>query len=112
MRGGEVGLVRESLREGELLLKNAPALVKPMPLVVPAYRWYERLYYGLGLTLYDLLAGKQGIKRTGHLNREQALERIPNLSKEGLYGGTLDWDSQFDDARLALAIAKEAVGHG
>ncbi|MGB0152383.1 MAG: glycerol-3-phosphate dehydrogenase/oxidase [Verrucomicrobiales bacterium] len=112
LRGGEVGLVRESLRERGLLLKNAPALVKPMPFVVPAYRWYERLYYGIGLTLYDLLAGKLGIKRTGHLNREQALERIPNLRKEGLYGGTLYWDGQFDDARLALAIAKEAAGHG
>ena len=83
-----------------------------MPFVVPAYRWYERLYHGIGLTLYNLLAGKLGIKRTGHLNREQDLERIPNLSKEGLYGGTLYWDGQFDDARLALAIAKEAVGHG
>lgn len=112
LRGGEVGLVRESLRERELLLKNAPALVKPMPFVVPAYPWYERLYYGIGLTLYDLLAVKLGIKRTGHLNREQALERIPYLFKKGLYGGTLYWNGQFDDARLALAITKKAVGHG
>ena len=112
LRGGEVGLVRESLRERGLLLKNAPTLVHPMPFLVPAYRWYERLYYGIGLTLYDLLAGKLGINSTGHLDRGEALERIPNLRKEGLYGGTLYWDGQFDDARLAVAIAKGAADHG
>lgn len=112
LRGGEVSLVRESLRERGRLLRNAPGLVKSLPFVVPAYRWYDRFFYGAGLTLYDLLAGKLGIRSTEHLSRSRTLERTPNLREEGLRGGTLYWDSQFDDARLAVAMARTAAEHG
>jgi glycerol-3-phosphate dehydrogenase len=112
LRSGEVGLVRESLRERGRLLKNGPNLVTPLAFVVPAYRWYERFFYGVGLFLYDLLAGRLGIARTGFLSARKVLEKVPNLRKPGLYGGTLYWDGQFDDSRLALAIAKTAVEQG
>jgi len=114
LRGGEVGLVRESLRERRRLLRNAPGLVRPQAFLVPAYRWHERILYGVGLTLYDLLGGASdpGMGRTGHLSASAAWERIPNLARPGLRGGTLYWDGQFDDARLAVALAKTASAHG
>ncbi|MCB1078360.1 MAG: FAD-dependent oxidoreductase, partial [Verrucomicrobiae bacterium] len=112
LRNGELGLVRESLRERGRLLRHAPNLVKPLPFVVPGYRWHERFFYGAGLTAYDLLAGQLGIGRTKHLCRDEVIERIPNLRRRELHGGTLYWDAQFDDARLAVALARTAVKHG
>ena len=112
LRGGEFSLVYEALIERGRLLKNAPNLVHPLSLVVPAYRWYDRFYYGTGLTLYDLLAGKFGIQSTKHLSKEKTLEVCSNLNQENLRGGTLYHDAQFDDARLAIAMAKTADAEG
>jgi glycerol-3-phosphate dehydrogenase len=112
LRNGEIGLVRESLRERGRLLRNAAGIVEPLAFVVPAYRWHERLFYGTGLSIYDRLAGDLGIGRTGHLDRKAVSSRIPNLRRRGLRGGTLYWDGQFDDAALALAMARTAVAHG
>ena len=112
LRGGEIGLVRESLRERGRLLKNAPDLVKPLAFVVPAYRWYERFFYGTGLTLYDALAGQLGIHSTEHLSSTDTSLEVPNLKSDGLYGSTLYWDGQFDDARLAVAMARTATDKG
>lgn len=112
LRNGEIGLVRESLRERGRLLRNAPGLVEPLSFVVPAYRFYERVFYGTGLTLYDQLAGDWGIGRTGHLSPGEVRDRIPNLRQRGLRGGTHYWDGQFDDAALALAMARTAVVEG
>lgn len=112
LRNMEIGLVRESLRERGRLLQNAADLVKPLAFIVPGYRWYERFYYGAGLTLYDALAGKLGIGRTGHLSTAAVSEKVPNLRREGLRGGTLYWDAQFDDAVLAVVMARTAVANG
>jgi len=112
LRNGEIGLVRESLRERGRLLRNAPGLVEPLAFVVPAYRWYERFFYGTGLAIYDRLAGDLGIGRTGHPGRGAMMARVPNLRRRGLRGGTLYWDGQFDDAALALAMARTAVSLG
>lgn len=112
LRNGEIGLVRESLRERGRLLKNAAGLVEPLPFVVPAYRWYERFFYGTGLTIYDGLAGDLGIGRTEHPGSAETKRRVPNLRRKGLHGGTLYWDAQFDDAALALAMARTAVAQG
>ncbi len=112
LRNGEIGLVRDSLRERGRLLKNAPHLVGALPFVVPGYRWHERFFYGVGLTMYDLLAGKLGVGKTGHLSRDGVLDRVPNLSPDGLRGGTLYWDGQFDDARLCVALARTAAARG
>lgn len=112
LRNGEIGLVRESLRERGRLLRNAAGIVEPLAFVIPAYRGYERFFYGTGLAIYDRLAGDLGIGRTGHLNRRAVLSRVPNLRTRRLRGGTLYWDAQFDDAALALAMARTAVAHG
>ncbi|MDF1755693.1 MAG: glycerol-3-phosphate dehydrogenase/oxidase [Verrucomicrobiales bacterium] len=112
LRGGEVSLVHEALHERGRLLKNAPNVVKPIPFIVPAYRWYDRIFYGTGLSLYDMLAGKLGIGKTGHFSLKQTLEETPNINPKGLRGGTYYWDAQFDDARLAIAMAKTAASRG
>lgn len=112
LRGGEVSLVRESLEERGHLLRNAPGLVEPLSFAVPAFRWFDRGYYGAGLVLYDLLAGKLGIGSTRDLSREKISRLVPNLRQEGLRGGTQYWDGQFDDARLAVALARTAVREG
>lgn len=109
LKQGNVKLVRESLRERALLLRNAPDLVKLIPFVLPNYAWWERPYYGVGLKLYGLLAG-HGNSR--HLTRAQVLERLPTLKADELRGGIEYVDGQFDDARLAMALARTAAEHG
>lgn len=101
---GNVGLVREALRERGLLRKNAPHLVHDLGFVVPAYDWWAGPYYGLGLKLYDVLAGKQNLGSSQQLSREAALERTPTLRQDGLRGAVLYHDGQFDDARLAVTL--------
>lgn len=97
-------LVRESLREREWLLTNAPSLVTLREFVIPAFRWWERYYFGAGLKLYDALAGKLGGRKSRLLGREEVLERLPGIQSEGLVGGISYWDGQFDDAKLAMAL--------
>ena len=109
---GSIALVREALHERTTLLNNAPHLAQPLAFVMPSYHWWETPFYGLGLSLYDLLAGKAGLGRTESLNRRQTLGLLPNAQPEGLRGGVKYWDGQFNDARLALALARTAAQHG
>nr|WP_236589585.1 glycerol-3-phosphate dehydrogenase/oxidase [Ramlibacter aurantiacus] len=109
---GRIGLVREALRERALLLRNAPHLAGPIAFVMPAYDLWEKPFYGAGLKLYDTLAGRAGLGATRWLNRTETLERMPGLRPEGLRGGIEYWDGQFEDARLALALARTAQRHG
>lgn len=112
LQQGNVALVLEALRERGLLCRNAPHLVRDLAFVVPRYRWWEGPFYGIGLRLYDVLAGKLNIARSRRLGRKETIERIPNVETENLLGGTMYHDAQFDDARLALALAQTAVDHG
>ena len=112
LKQGNVSLVRESLHERGRLLRNAPHSVKPMPFVVPGYHWWEPVYYTIGLKLYDMLAGKLGIDRSRLLSKGATMQRLPGISPDGLSGGTLYYDAQFDDARLALAFARSADDAG
>ncbi len=112
LRQGNVSLVLESLKERGILRENAPHLVHDLPFVVPNYDWWEAPFYGIGLHLYDLLAGKHGFGKSRHLDKEETLERIPTLEADGLRGGTIYYDGQFDDARLAINLAQTAVEHG
>lgn len=109
---GNVSLVLEALKERGLLQQNAPHLVHSLPFVVPNYDWWEGPYYGIGLKLYDLLAGRQNFGRSQHLSREETLEHLPTLEPEGLRGGVIYHDGQFDDARLAINMAQTAVEQG
>jgi glycerol-3-phosphate dehydrogenase len=112
LQQGNVGLVLEALRERGLLCRNAPHLVHDLAFVVPRYKWWEGPFYGVGLKLYDALAGKLNIARSRRLNRDETIARIPNVATENLLGGVVYHDAQFDDARLALALAQTAVDHG
>lgn len=112
LQQGNVGLVIEALRERGLLTQNAPHLVHHLAFVVPNYTWWEAPFYGIGLKLYDMLAGKLGLGPSRHLSREETLERLPTLEPEGLRGGTIYYDGQFDDARMAITLAQTAAGLG
>ncbi len=109
---GNIALVREALHERTTLLHNAPHLAQPLAFVMPSYRWWETPFYGLGLTAYDLLAGKAGLGRTRILGRGETLREIPMVRQEHLRGGVKYWDGQFNDARLALALARTAATQG
>jgi glycerol-3-phosphate dehydrogenase len=109
---GNLSLVREALHERAVLLHNAPHIAQPLAFVMPSYKWWETAFYGLGLLLYDLLAGKSAIGATQFLNKQQVLDRLPQVQSAGLRGGVQYWDGQFDDARLALEIARTAQKNG
>jgi glycerol-3-phosphate dehydrogenase len=112
LRQGEVRLVRGALRERSRLLANAPHVVQPLTFVIPVYRWYEGPYYGMGLRAYDALAGRRGLGRSRRLTVDETLSLLPGLEPEGLRGGVLYYDAQFDDARLAINLAQTAVDRG
>ena len=109
---GNIGLVREALHERTALLRNAPHLAQPLPFVMPSYKFWETPFYGIGLKLYDALAGKAGLGSTEFLSREATLRHLPTVQAQGLRGGVKYWDGQFDDARLALALARTAAAQG
>ncbi|MGD9896961.1 MAG: glycerol-3-phosphate dehydrogenase/oxidase [Candidatus Methylacidiphilaceae bacterium] len=112
LRQGQIHLVREALRERWLLLRNAPHLVQPLSFVVPLYRNWEIPWVFFGLRLYEGLSGPHRLGRVGLLNRQETIERLPPLRTDGLRGGVLYWDAEFDDARLAISLFRtiEDVG--
>src|SRR5262249_33702218 len=105
---GNAGLVREALLERGRLRRNAPHLVGDLEFVVPAYAWWSGPYYGVGLKLYDVLAGRHRLGTSQLLSRAQVLERLPTLEPDQLKGGGRYFDGQFDDARLAVTLALTA----
>jgi glycerol-3-phosphate dehydrogenase len=109
---GNVGLVMEALKERGLMLQNAPHLVRNLAFVVPNYDWWEAPFYGIGLKLYNLLAGKYGFGQSRILSKEETLERLPTINTEGLRGGVIYYDGQFDDARLLINMVATACEHG
>jgi glycerol-3-phosphate dehydrogenase len=109
---GNIGLVFEALKERGLLLENAPHIVHNLAFVVPNYDWWEAPFYGLGLKLYQLLAGKDALGASRILSREETLEHLPTLKTEGLRGGAIYYDGQFDDARLLIHMVATAFEQG
>jgi glycerol-3-phosphate dehydrogenase len=109
---GNIGLVREALHERTTLLHNAPHLAQPLAFVMPSYHWWETPFYGAGLVAYDALAGKAGLGRTEFLGRAATLRYLPTAREKGLKGGVRYWDGQFNDARLAMALARTAALEG
>ncbi|CAG0928457.1 partial glycerol-3-phosphate dehydrogenase, partial [Rhodocyclaceae bacterium] len=100
LQQGNISLVLEALHERGILIRNAPHLVYNLSFVVPLYDWWEGPFYGIGLKLYDMLAGKLGLGPSQLLSREETLRRIPTVEPAGLRGGVIYHDGQFDDARL------------
>jgi len=109
---GDIDLVREALKERGLLARNAAHLVKNQKFIIPAYDWFNIALYGVGLTVYDLLAGKLRLGRTSFLSSSEVMKRIPVLKQEKLTGGITYQDGQFDDSRLALNIAQTCIEQG
>jgi glycerol-3-phosphate dehydrogenase len=113
---GNVALVKEALHERANLMNNAPHLAQPLPFVMPSYKWWETPFYGTGLKLYDALGGRisnqAGLGDTEFLSASAVHNLLPNINAQGLKGGVKYWDGQFDDARLALALARSAEQHG
>lgn len=112
LQQGNISLVREALHERGLMYNNAPHLVTNLAFVVPRYKWWEGPFYGIGLKLYDMLAGKLNLAKSRRLNPKATLALIPNLESEGLDGGTEYHDGQFDDSRMCVTLVRTAVDHG
>jgi glycerol-3-phosphate dehydrogenase len=109
---GDIGLVMQALKERGRLFQNAPHLVNNLAFVVPNYDWWEAPFYGMGLKLYQLLAGKYGFGESRILSRDETLQRLPTLKTEGLRGGAVYYDGQFDDARLLIHMVATAYEQG
>jgi glycerol-3-phosphate dehydrogenase len=109
---GNISLVMEALKERGLLRQNAPHLVRDLGFIVPSYAWWQSPFYGLGLKVYNLLAGKYGFGRSHRLSREETLALLPTIKTEGLRGGVLYYDGQFDDTRLLIHLAVTAAEQG
>ena len=109
---GDIGLVREALYERGLLLKNAAHLVKNESFIIPNYEWWGGAFYTIGLTIYDLLAGKLGFGRAKHISKKEVISKLATIKQENLYGGVVYHDGQFDDSRLAVNLAQTSLEQG
>jgi len=109
---GDVGLVIEALRERGLLLRNAPHLVKNQTFIIPNYAWWRGPFYAIGLTMYDLLAGKLGFGRSYYIGAKEVCRRIPTIRQNGLKSGVVYHDGQFDDSRLAIHLLRSIFEKG
>ena len=112
LQQGNLALVREALRERHILIKNAPHLVRDSSFVIPLYRWWERPFYGTGMALYDLLSGSHGLEHSRHLSRDETIGIAPTVRRQNLRGGIVYHDGQFDDARLAVCLARTVADLG
>lgn len=109
---GDIQMVCGALQERGRMRKNAPHLVKDMRFIIGNYRWWEKLYYTIGLTIYDILAGRLGLGRSLPLLKRTVRKEIPALKQGGLRGGVVYHDGQFDDSRMAITLAQTAVDYG
>jgi glycerol-3-phosphate dehydrogenase len=112
LKQGNISLVLEALRERGLLAQNAPHLVHHMEFVVPIYNWWEGPFYGIGMKVYDRLAGKLGLSPSKVLTYDETIQHIPTVEPAGLRRGVSYYDGQFDDSRLAINLAQTAVDNG
>jgi glycerol-3-phosphate dehydrogenase len=109
---GNVSLVMEALKERGLLRQNAPHLVSELPFIVPSYAWWEGPFYGIGLKVYQALSGKYGFGPSQLISKEETLRRLPNVNPDGLTGGVIYYDGQFDDTRLLINLVATAAEQG
>lgn len=109
---GDVELVVHALHERGRMWRNVPHLVKNMRFIIGNYKWWERPFYGVGLTVYDILAGRLGLGRSLPLRKKTVIKEIPAIKRVGLKGGVVYHDGQFDDARMAITLAQTAIDNG
>lgn len=109
---GDISLVREALEERGLIRQNAPHLFKNLKFIIPSYEWWGGPFYTIGLKVYDMMSGKLDLGPSEYISRDEILAAIPNLVEEGLKGGVIYHDGQFDDSRLAINLAQTIVDNG
>lgn len=112
LQQGDIGLVFEALHERGLLRLNAPHLVRNQAFIIPNYDWWDGPFYTIGLKVYDTMAGRFGLGPSVHISKEETMKAIPNLKEEGLRGGVIYYDGQFDDSRLAINLAQTIADYG
>jgi glycerol-3-phosphate dehydrogenase len=112
LQQGNITLVMEALKERGILRRNAPHLVHDLAFIVPNYVWWEAPFYGIGMKVYDMLAGRFGFGKSRLLSKDEVLQHIPTLEQDGLRGGVLYFDGQFDDSRLLIDLARTAEEQG
>ncbi len=112
LQQGDVSLVFEALKERGLMFRNAPHLISNQSFIIPTYDWWGGPFYTVGLKVYDLMAGKLGLGPSMHLSREEVLKALPTISRDGLNGGVVYQDGQFDDSRMAISLAQTAADYG
>jgi glycerol-3-phosphate dehydrogenase len=112
MAQGDLLLVMEALHERGIMLRNAPHLTFDQEFVIPVYTVWDTILYTVGLKFYDLLAGRLSMGKSYFINTEKTLERLPQLKKKSLKGGIVYHDGQFDDSRMALALALSCIEKG
>lgn len=111
LQQGNVSLVYHALRERGLMVRNVPHIAHTLDFVIPIYTWWGKLFYGFGMKVYDALSGKLSLGPSRILNREETVKRLPTVNTQGLRGGVLYTDGQFDDSRLAATLAMTAIDH-
>jgi glycerol-3-phosphate dehydrogenase len=109
---GDVALVREAVVERGLLSKNAPHLVKNQSFIIPTHGLFDEVQYTVGLTLYDMLAGKLSLGRSKRIPKRKTLERISTINPNKISAGVEYHDGQFDDSRLAINVLQSSVEKG
>jgi glycerol-3-phosphate dehydrogenase len=109
---GNIKLVKEALKERGLLLQNAPHVTSKLSFVLPCYSVWQKLYYGIGLKMYDLLSGKLGLGTTKIISAKKTKAFLPSINLKKLSGAIIYKDGQFDDARLAINLAQTAAENG
>ena len=108
-------LVREALHEREMMITDqAPHLVKPLAFVYPLHKkYFDRVYVGAGLMLYDALRGKlRAVPWHKHISFGEMRNEARSLNPEKVTGGLVYYDAQVDDARHTLMVARTAKDHG
>jgi glycerol-3-phosphate dehydrogenase len=109
---GNIKLVREALKERGLLLKNAPHVTTNLSFVLPCYSLWQKIFYGVGLKVYDVMAGKLSLGSTKIIGAKKTKEYLPTIDIKKLSGAIVYKDGQFDDARLAINLATTAAENG
>ncbi|ARV16809.1 glycerol-3-phosphate dehydrogenase/oxidase [Polaribacter sp. SA4-12] len=109
---GNIGLVREAVVERGLMLKNAPHITKSQSFIIPTHGLYDEILYTVGLTFYDLLAGKLSLGRSRRISKAKTLERISLINPDKISAGVVYYDGQFDDSRMAINVLQSSVEMG
>jgi len=109
---GDICLVKEALKERGLLAKNAAHIVKNQSFIIPNYTWWGGIYYKIGLSVYDFLAGKLSLGKTKYISKSKTIEKLPTIEQNHLMSGVVYQDGQFDDARLAINLTQTIIEKG